>query len=186
MSAQPTENHYVAQKAKLLRNFKKNARAMLEVSEPTYGRAFTDRVVHEALEEYEELIPQIPYIGGRKNRLTGNLIGTAEVLAIYKVLRRYGKPDDEIGELVWRGWEGMSERYPQLLLRLFGRFQLSGFGQKMAKKMAAETQKREYAANSVAVYVEGDGEDYDLGIDYLEFCDVESIWFGPAAYHDHR
>jgi hypothetical protein len=173
MPPQATDNYYVAQKAKLLRNFKKNARAMLEVSEPTYARDFTDRVVHEALEEYEELIPQIPYIGGRKNRLTGNLIGTGGVIAIYKVLRRYGKPDDQIGELVWRGWEGMSERYPQFLLRLCGRFQLSGFGQRMAKKMAVETQKREYAENSVAVYVEGDGVDFDFGIDFLECAIVE-------------
>ena len=52
------------------------------------GKEFTDRVVDEALEEYEEPIPQIPYIAGRRNRLTGNLVGAAEVLAIYKVLRR--------------------------------------------------------------------------------------------------
>lgn len=110
MSAQATEKYYVAQQVKLLRNSKKNARAVLEVSQPAYGKDFTDRVVDEALQGYEGLVPQIPYIGGRKNRLIGNLIGTAAVLAICKVLRRCGESDEEVGDLVWRRWEGMSRR----------------------------------------------------------------------------
>lgn len=180
MSVQPMHDYYLAQKAKLLRNFKKNARAMLEVSEPTYGKDFTDRVVQEALEEYEKLIPQIPYIGGRKNRLTANVIGTAEVLAIYKVLGRQGKSDREIGKLVWTGWAGMSKRYPRFLLRLYGRFLLSKFGQKGARKMAAETQERQYPGNSVAVFVEGDGLQFDYGIDFLE-CAIVKFYEAQGA-----
>jgi len=88
ISAQRTENYYVAERSKLLKGLQKNARVMRKVSDPVSGKEFTDKPADEALEEYEEPIPQIPYIGGRKNRLTGNLIGTAEVLAIYKVLRR--------------------------------------------------------------------------------------------------
>jgi len=180
MSAQPTEDYYVAQKSKLLRNFIKDAQAMLKASEPTYGKDFTDKVVDEALQEYERLIPQIPYIGGRKNSLTGNLIGTVEVLALYKVLKRYGKSDEEIGELVWNGWEGMSKRYPQFLLRLFGWFQFTRLYQRMTRKMVAETQKREYPENSVAVYVEGDGVKFDYGIDFLE-CAIVKFYEAQGA-----
>lgn len=74
----------------------------------------------------------------------------------------------------------MSERYPQFLLRLHGRFQLSGFGRRMAKKMAAETQKREYAENSVAVHMEGDGVDFDFGIDFLE-CAIVKFYEAQGA-----
>lgn len=180
MPPQATDNYYVAQKAKLLRSFTKNARAMLEVSEPTHGKDFTNGAVHQALEEYEELIPQISYIGGRKNRLTGKQIGTAEVLAIYKVPRRCGECDEEIGELVYKGAEEMVERYPRFLLRLVGGIMLTRFGEKRMRKMAAETQKREYAANSVAVYVEGDGVDFDFGIDFLE-CAIVKFYEAQRA-----
>ena len=134
MPPQATDNYYVAQKAKLLRSFTKNDRAMLEVSEPTHGKDFADGAVHEALEEYEELIPQISYTGGRKNRLTGKPIGTAEVLATYKVPRPCGECDEEIGELVYKGVEEMGERYPRFLLRLVGGIMLTRFGEKRMRK----------------------------------------------------
>jgi len=80
----------------------------------------------------------------------------------------------------------MLERHPHFRLRFVGRLLFTRFGRKAMRTMAVEPQKRRYPEDWVAVYVEGDGEDYDLGIDYLEFRDVESIWFGPVAYHDHR
>jgi hypothetical protein len=180
MSAQPTENYYVAQKSKLLKNFKKDAGPLLKASEPTYGKDFIDRVADEALQEYENLIPQIPYIGGKKNGLMGNLMGTVEVLALYKVLKRHGKSDEEIGELVWKGWEAMSKGYPRFLLRLAGWFQFTRFSQRMTKKMLAETQRREYPENWMAVYVEGDGVDFDYGIDFLE-CAIVKFFEAQGA-----
>ena len=90
ISAQRTENYYVAERSKLLKSLQKNARVMRKVSDRMSGKEFTDEAVEEALEEYEDLIPQIPYIGGRRNRLTGNLVRAAEALSMYRVVKRYG------------------------------------------------------------------------------------------------
>jgi hypothetical protein len=61
------ENYYVARKPKLLRGFDRFAKRARRSLEQRYGESLADRVLAEARLEFERLIPELPYIGGREN-----------------------------------------------------------------------------------------------------------------------
>jgi hypothetical protein len=52
--------------------------------------------VAEARQEYKSLIPQLPYIDGKYNPHTRLIVASAMFLALYKALKRHGKPVEEI------------------------------------------------------------------------------------------
>jgi hypothetical protein len=49
-----------------------------------YGKDLADTIVKETYHEYEELIPKLPYVGGKKNTLTKSLIQSAWALALFR------------------------------------------------------------------------------------------------------
>ena len=60
---------------------------------------FAAAILKQAREQFEALIPQIPYIGGDENHLTASLIGSARCLALYKAMKAGCKTmvESEIG-----------------------------------------------------------------------------------------
>ncbi|MHA2127328.1 MAG: hypothetical protein ACXABO_19005 [Promethearchaeota archaeon] len=68
-------------KKKLITQFDK----LLQISEEILLNHFNEMeiegVFHKMREEYENLIPEIPYIGGRKNPFTSMLVDCVAMLA---------------------------------------------------------------------------------------------------------
>jgi hypothetical protein len=58
--------------------------------------------------------------------------------------------------------------YPRFLRRLFGSMTFSRRYARRLRKRAAESHQRRYPADYVYTFVEGDGETFDHGVDYLE------------------
>ena len=77
------ENYYISQKSKLLRNFDKASKSVKRVLTLRYGDDLTDSIVQNARKEFEAVIPELPYIGGKKNMMTIFLIESAYCLALY-------------------------------------------------------------------------------------------------------
>lgn len=57
---------YTSEKNRLLKDFDKMVKHVRGVLESRYGEDFTSIVIPEIRQEYETLIPQIPYIGNKK------------------------------------------------------------------------------------------------------------------------
>jgi hypothetical protein len=64
-----------------------------------YGEVKAATMHRETLDEYERLIPDLPYIG-RGNLFTGNLVQSAWALALYRVIRRHGGAVEEASEVI--------------------------------------------------------------------------------------
>jgi hypothetical protein len=175
---------YDALKPKLLRDFE----VMAEAADPVLATHFGDReaftIVGEIRAEYERLIPQIPYIGGAQNRMTDNLIGTTASLAIYNVLRARGETVERIGRVHYEIIEAYLAAQPQWRFRVMRAFMATGLGVWVAKRMlrraAARSQRRQYEDDFVLRFVEGDGEEFDYGID-VEECAVEKFFREQGA-----
>lgn len=135
-----------------------------------FGEAATDEIMAEARIEYRDLIPRIPYVGGREP-FTRFLISTAQYLALYKVLKSRGLSLEESGQFIYDVSDRLLNAYPGFLLRF-----LSGsiFSRKYIQKVregAEESQRRVYPGNYVFSFVEDDGVEYDYGVDYIK-CGV--------------
>ena len=88
--------YYISRKAKLLKGFDKAAKHMRPALASSYGDNFANAVISEARREFEGLIPKLPYIGGKANILTRNLVATGWCLALYRVLQKRGKTVEEL------------------------------------------------------------------------------------------
>jgi hypothetical protein len=166
MRSEIPEDYYTSQKSRLLKDFDKTVKRMKGVLFRFCGDE-TDTMISEAQREYEALIPQMPYIGGTQP-FTQFIISTAWYLALYRVFTAHGKTLEETGEIIYKVTDSYMRRYPGFVHRLLGRRIFTRRYQEEARKRAEASQRREYPGDYVYDFIEGDGKEFDWGIDYSE------------------
>lgn len=131
-----------------------------------YGKEVSDIIVRETRREFEEMIPQIPYIGGDANRRTETLVQSVRFLAFYLAMDKHDKSLEETGKILWDalitqidkthhkvfpdGWENREEYFD------------------VRRQGAEDSQERRYSSDYVYEFVMGNGEEFDYGYDYTE------------------
>jgi hypothetical protein len=171
-------DYYLAHKSRLLKQHAKLMAFATDRLRARYGEATTGAIMLEVQQAFEDLIPAIPYIGGGANPFTGTLIRTASIVALYRVLQRRGACIEQTGELVSQMAELWVRRYPAVVRKLIGRLYMSRWWRRRMCKQALASQSHRYRGDFVYEVVEGDGTEFDWGIDYLEcgivkFCHVQ-------------
>lgn len=166
--SKPSTEYYVAQKSRLLKTLDKSMKYIRKTLTSHYGTDFAHQIVAEARQEFEHLLPELPYIGGKKNRLTRNLVFSAAALALYRALKAHGKTVKETGKILYDAVEAEAATMSRLKRWLVQRLIWSRYMKNKLKKMCLESQQRVYPENWVAFYIEGDNDTFDIGIDYTE------------------
>ena len=161
-----TASYYVSRRRKLLEEFDRTLDRIRGLFVSRYGED-SAAMLHEARQEYEALIPQLRYIGG-KQPFTRFLVSTAWFLSMYRVLKRRGEAIEEIGVFAFQASEVYLQAQPRFLRRFLGFMSFSPWYLRRVKKGALKSQERRYPGDYVYQHVEGDGETFDYGVDYLE------------------
>lgn len=128
-----------------------------------FGAAEANIMRREMLDEYRTVIPTVPYIGGRRNRLSSSLLLAAWALAVYRVVVRHGGSAQDAGEVLYRSTQARIERIPRPL-----RARLLGPRPARAQREARRSQQRRYPGDWVAEYIDGTGQPFDFGMDFTE------------------
>ena len=162
-----TDANYVSRKSRLLKDFDKSVARAKRVLISRYGEEQTNTLIRESRQDYEALVPQIPCIGD-KNPFLIFLLPTSRYLAIYRALQRQGWTVEAAGRLIYEMSEAELKAIPGLVRRVIGYLWFSPWLLRRFKKRATESQERKYPGGYVLTYVEGDGQDFDYGIDYTE------------------
>ncbi len=160
--------YYLARKEELLTSFDDSAPYFLRVLASRYSPGQAETIARETRQAYADLIPQLPYIGGADNMLTGNLVQSAWALGLYRVLKARGEKVEQVGKLLYRFVDQQMKVYPHGLMRLMQLVESSSSVLEGLRASAAESQKRRYPYDWVYTMVEGDGEAFDWGMDYTE------------------
>lgn len=169
MKNEVMDDYYRSQRLKLLKDFDKTVKKYgRKILVRRYGNALADTIVKESRQEFEVLIPELPYIGGKKNPWTKILIQCAGFLALYRVLKAHGKTVEEAGRLAYELVEAQLLSYSKLLRRLMGRWSFTRYELNKLRRQAAASQKRLYSGDWVMSFVQGDGKEFDYGIDITE------------------
>jgi hypothetical protein len=134
----------------------------------------------EMLDEYRRLIPEVPYIGGRRNIYSTNLAQAPWALAAYRVVIRHGGGLEETGQLLHRMVRAEAERVPQLARSVMRWYLFSPLRQRTVARAARRSQARRYPGDWVFERIEGDGETFDFGIDMTE-CGVVKYLHAQGA-----
>lgn len=164
--------HYQARP--LLRRFDRLVAEIAGQIEMQYGKRLAELLLAEFHLEYAAIIPQIPYIG-RGNPQLSFLIPTTQYLAVYRVMKNHGLPLSDIGKLVYRMAEEQMQLIPSMVRKIIHYLWFSPWFIKRAKKRAKESLRREHPGNFVMHFIEGDGINFDFGIDYIECANCKFL-----------
>jgi hypothetical protein len=165
------ESYYIALEKPMLRDFDRSAKFMRQVmrTRGCYPKAAIKGIMQDARREYQMLIPQIPFVGGKENPLTWNLVMAAQFLAFYKTMKARGESVETIGTLSREALEAWLKRIPKFLLRLRGKWQTTRWYYYFdLKRRAARSQERRFADDWVYTAVKGDGKTFTYGVDYSQ------------------
>ena len=119
------QDNYLSGKRQLMRTFDK----LLARVEPAViawlGKEQANRFMQEARQEYEELIPRIPFIGNNA-LLLSFFFPTTRYLAVYRALQRQGRTVEEAGRLVYLMGAEEARAIPYLARRILEYLWFSG------------------------------------------------------------
>jgi len=160
-------NHYISRKKRLLREFDETAVIAKDLIVSRYDKDFANELRKETRKAYEELIPQIPYIKGfptlRRFFANKTLIVCAQELAVYKILKRHGRTAEEAWELCHDVLRSRLKRAPVFTRWMIRYLTFS----KLMRTIEAKIQRKS-SGDFLARVLEGDGEKFDFGVDYIE------------------
>jgi hypothetical protein len=177
-------NAYLSRKSKLLRSFDKTAVLVRDTVVSRYGEEFADTLYQEARQEFETLIPQMPYIDNPM--LKTFLFITTQELAVYKAMKRSSKTPSEAWEICHDALRLRLNNVPKFVRWLVEKIYFSNFARKRMQESTAQSQEQPQSG-FVMEFVAGDGEDFDYGVDYLEctmhkfVCEQGATEFAPYA-----
>ena len=166
------ENWYVLNKPKIMRQVRFTLRHFRKHLVEAYGKEGGEAIARESLQRFEALLPDLPDIGGRENSHARYLYLGAAGLATYRSLQARGASVEEAARLIYLGTASFFDSVPtRWLMRWQGRRMLGRKRCDQLRHAAAISQQRRYPDDWVFEIVEGDGRDFDFGVDYTE-CGV--------------
>jgi len=170
------KEYYTRKKSELLEKFEEDVKRWNLMLLKQYGEIQSYRILQDIRQIFENLIPQIPYIGGDENHFTKNLVDSVRYLALYKAMKEYGRTAEEAGRIIYEGYlKKISGRQspipPSKRLTPEQRLERNRRG-------AIRSQERRYPGDYVYTFVEGDGQEFDHGLDFTECASLK-------LYHEH-
>jgi len=144
-----------------------------------FGNDRANSLMKDIRQEHEALTPEVPYIGGKENMFTEWLIYGVYYLTVYRVLKAEGQGVEDVGQMIFDTFQAMAD-YPKWLLRIVGSLKYNRRYVSRLKEAVARTQERRYPGDWVATFVEGDGTEFDYGIDITE-CGICKFYRAKGA-----
>jgi hypothetical protein len=168
-------DYSVSQTAEWLAEFDADAEHLRSFLADAYGQDEADAMLSQARERFVALIPQLPYIGGDENHLTGELVRAARCLAVYQAMQAHGKTAAEAGKVLYDAAAAQAAQ-PSPTTQLWTGQELM----RRRRERAGRSQRRQYPADWVYTFVPGDGEAFDYGYDFTE-CAARKLYRAHGA-----
>jgi len=166
--------YYITQKNKMLQGLASYAKPMQPELAVRFGEEEAREMLHDVLDEYAFLIPKFPYIGGRRNPFTTNLVQAGYGLALYRALHKRGGTLEQAGELIHLGIELQLKQIPAFLRRWMALYKYSASSIRKMKERARISHQRRYPGDWVFEVIDGDGQSFDVGMDFSE-CGIDKF-----------
>jgi hypothetical protein len=174
------KNYYVNNKVKYMGMLDGFEKSVHEVLERYVEQSRANQVITISRQKFEAFLPQIPYIGGEKNRLSRNLFGAAYKMQMIPSLEQIGFTTREIGKIGYETMESYYEKIPWYKKWFVVHFAMTAGNY---RKGARRSQQRKYPEDWVYEYIEGDGKNFDLGVNFTE-CGIAKLYkkYGMEHY----
>jgi len=175
-------NYYTVHEARLLKDLRQKLPFFRRALSIRFSKDEVERIIQQTQDEFRAMLPRLPYIGGKQNPLTTNLVACSWFLALYRVLQPRGLSDDEIGELVYRVAEEWVKSSPRWIGRVQGLLVKTPLLRIIFGRISRQSQQRKYPGDFVVHFVPGDGRNFDFGIDFIG-CAIHKFFQAEQAGH---
>ncbi len=176
MAAEKEKNYYVKKKRMLMRQFDAALTIGKKILIDYFGVDKFNELSTKTREDFEQLLPQIPYVGGKDNHLTDTLVSAVILLPLIRIFEKEGLDFNEIGKLTYDLYEAFYTFIPPTV-DIFSEEYIS-----QIKEEAKKSKLRKYPDDWVYDFVEGDGETFTWGMDYSE-CAVHKLYKSQGMEH---
>lgn len=186
MVAKIVDDFYVRKKSKFMRSFDERLAVVNEELCKKFDGKKSEELTSQMKAEFENILPDIPYIGGQKNPTTLVLVKCVSDLAIFRTLEKIGFSFREIGEFHYN-YVMAALKLRKEALEKSGRdpsqYPFDSVYMDYQKKLTEETQMKLYPDDFVMDFVEGDGDSFEWGWNIQE-CGVQKAFkkFGGEKY----
>jgi hypothetical protein len=169
-----TQDKYLFRKKQFIKRFDKLLASVQPSIFSWLGDEQATRLMLEARQEYEAIIPRIPFIGNNNLSLLF-FLPTTRYLAVYRAFQRQGGTVEDTGRLVFMMGIAEAKAIPSMIRQLMGYLWFSPMLTKRIRKREISSQQRAYPGDFVLNYVEGNGRDFDYGVDYIECANCKFL-----------
>ena len=160
--------YYLKSQSKWMKFFDKSQKLAREILTQYFEDSTVDRIIRESRGEFGTLILQLPDVGGKRNIWLRDLIMTTMMLAFVRVIEKEKLPLREIGKIIYEFPQRYFESLPHIAKWIARQSMFSGWWKAKIKRRCEDSQLRRYPGDWAAEFIEGDGRDFDYGIDIFE------------------
>lgn len=163
----PVEDYYRLNKAKFMTSFDKTAHSANVYLSGKFDHSVAEKICTAAQKEFEQLLPEIPYIGGDRHPGTKWMLLAAQWVAFMRPMQEAGYAEETSARMMYDLYVEYLHTIPKETMRKRGQYifsekHINGMKQ-WAKK--SKTQRVDWVAD----FIPGDGKEFDYGIDY-SYC----------------
>jgi L-2-amino-thiazoline-4-carboxylic acid hydrolase len=176
------ENYYVVHEVKLIEDLQQKLPFFRRALAARFAKDEVERIIQQLQDEFCALLPRLPYIGGKQNPLTTNLVACTWFLALYRVLQPRGLSDDEVGDVVYRVAEEWVTSTPRWIGRMQSLLIKTPLLRIIFGRISRQSQQRKYPGDFVVHFVPGDGRNFDFGVDFTG-CAIHKFFQAEQAGH---
>ncbi|MFW9818635.1 MAG: L-2-amino-thiazoline-4-carboxylic acid hydrolase [Candidatus Thorarchaeota archaeon] len=171
-------NYYLKGKPKLIKRFGYSLAIAKKLLMERFDESKSEDLINQMRTQYEEMLPKIPDVGGKKNLFISIITDKVSLLAMFFILEKEGYSYREIGEFAIKFTEietkNAMERAEKKGMNLID-FYFNDVFFNSVKAHCDDTLKRKYPDNWVMKYVDGTNEDFDYGLNVSE-CAIHKIY----------
>jgi hypothetical protein len=178
MNCQVNQQYYVIRKPKLLQEFDNQSQYWKPLIVNHYGGNFARTVLSEACQEFDSLIPMIPYIGGADNHLTESLIESVIYLSFHLAMQKHHRTAEETGKILFDSiLTRLGEPRPPIPpAKILSTEQLM----MRRRERATRSQLRSFPGDYVFEFIAGKVGEFDYGYDFIE-CAAQKFYHAQGA-----
>jgi hypothetical protein len=162
-----TDQTYLSRSRRFLTAFDNSLLRVRPLLLEWLGERQATHLLRESRQEYEALIPRLPFIG-TGNPMLSLLLPTTRYLAVYRGLQAQGRGIKDAGRLAFAMGTEDAKAIPPFARRMIPHLWFSAWFRRRINRRAAESVQREFPGDYVLTYVPGDGRTFDYGVDYIE------------------
>jgi len=169
------ETAYSYKRKQLFKRLDKSIEIVKTVLSVSYNATDIDLILGETINELKTLLPQIPYIGGKENLSLNDFFDSIMILALFKELSRRGSSARDVGQIIYEIREIQAFNQSKISRYITAKMMFSSLIKNGFKRKIKAMTQNAFSENWKMEFVEGDGEEFDWGINFHE-CAVRKFY----------